>query len=176
VSVVRAIQEVAHIRAQIKWPNDIMINERKAGGILAEIKVMENIIKFVIVGIGINVNHLEGDFPGDLAAIATSLLIESRLPVSRERFVARLLSNIDSMYPKALLDDFSSIIDEWKELSPCHENCAVLVRNGDRSYRGITKGITESGELIVEVESGENIIVSFGDLIQITRDPHASCH
>ena len=176
ISAARAIREMTGISAQIKWPNDIVIGEKKTAGVLAEIKLKEKIIHFIIIGIGINVNQLDGDFPKDIAAIATSLLIEGGKSVSREKLTAKVLSSLDEMYPKALLTDFSPIADEWKRLSPYHENCSVIIRNGDTSRRGITRGLTENGELIVEVRPGENIIVSYGDLMRVERDPYASRH
>ncbi len=169
VSAARSIWDVCRIRAQVKWPNDIMIGDKKVGGILAELKVLEQSIKFAIVGIGINVNHLEADFPVDIRSIATSLLMETEHVVAREDLLIHLLTHMDALYQKVLNDDFSPILDEWKSLSPSHVNCAVIVANGERSYQGITRGVTENGGLVIEKQSGENIIVSFGDLITISR-------
>ncbi len=169
VSAVRSIWDVCRIHAHVKWPNDIMIGDKKVGGILAEIKVQERSIKFTIVGIGINVNHLEADFSEDIRSTATSLLIETVHAVAREDLLVHLLTHMDALYKQVLSDDFSPILDEWKSISPSHSNCPVIVANGDRSYQGITRGVTENGELVIEKQSGENIIVSFGDLITISR-------
>ncbi|MEW5807812.1 MAG: biotin--[acetyl-CoA-carboxylase] ligase [Acidobacteriota bacterium] len=170
VGIVKAIEDVARLKAEIKWPNDIMLGTKKVGGILAEIKLVENFVKFAVLGIGINVNHLDTDFPTEIASLSTSLLMESTLAVSREQLVIKLLSHLSTFYPMALQKDFSPLIAQWKELCPCHNGCMVTVKNGSLTYRGITRGVTNIGELMIEMESGERVTLALGDLSIIPGD------
>jgi BirA family biotin operon repressor/biotin-[acetyl-CoA-carboxylase] ligase len=66
VAIVKAIERCAQIKAQIKWPNDILINEKKVGGILTEMSAELDMINWVVVGIGINVNVDHREFPEDI--------------------------------------------------------------------------------------------------------------
>lgn len=77
MAIVQAIEEQTGIVAEIKWPNDILINGKKAVGILTELQAEADQVHSVIVGTGINVNQHADDFPGELQETATSLRIES---------------------------------------------------------------------------------------------------
>lgn len=77
VAIVQAIEEQTGISAEIKWPNDILIGGQKTVGILTELQAEADQVHSVIVGTGINVNQLEGDFPDELKETATSLRLAS---------------------------------------------------------------------------------------------------
>jgi BirA family transcriptional regulator, biotin operon repressor / biotin---[acetyl-CoA-carboxylase] ligase len=72
----RACEDVAGVRVRSKWPNDLVAGGRKLGGILPEAKVSQSVLDHLILGIGVNVSMTDADFPGELAATATSLLLE----------------------------------------------------------------------------------------------------
>jgi len=105
VAVVKAIQYVTGIEAAIKWPNDIILNGKKLCGILTEMSCEMERVNFIVVGIGINVNHSEEDFPQNLRKIATSLKIFSQSikngdshSYNRSAILKRLLFELEQMY------------------------------------------------------------------------------
>lgn len=164
VCTVQAIIDETGLDVNIKWPNDILISHKKVAGILAEIKTMEDNVKFIIIGIGMNVNHLEADFPEEIVSRSTSLLMETKQPVSRESLIIKLLNRMNQHYHNVSSSSFSNILGTWKTFSPYHENHQVTVVDGDKSFKAITRGITEDGELLIENESGQKTKLSFGEL------------
>ena len=92
VAVAEAILATAAVPARIKWPNDVLIDGRKVAGVLTELEAEADRVRFVVVGIGVNLNATAGDFPPELRDKATSLALASGAPVGRVAFTARLLS------------------------------------------------------------------------------------
>jgi BirA family biotin operon repressor/biotin-[acetyl-CoA-carboxylase] ligase len=164
VSCAKAIMEETGLQAKIKWPNDILIGSKKVAGILTELKTIEDIVKFIIIGIGINVNHLQADFSEETARKSTSLLMETHRPFSRESLIIKLLLIMNHHYCGLFSNDFKKILNEWKMYSPYHENISVTIMDGEKSYRAITRGITKEGELLIEDERGQKKKLSFGEL------------
>ncbi len=82
-----------NIQAQLKWPNDILINGKKVGGILCESKISGGLIKSLVIGIGLNVNETIDDFPKDLRLNATSLIIKSGIQYQLELLLANILNH-----------------------------------------------------------------------------------
>src|SRR6185312_5475629 len=92
----RAVAEVTGASPDLRWPNDLLLNEKKFGGILVEMASEAARIRHVVAGIGINVNHAV--FPPDLSALATSLRIETGRPWPRRDLVIALLQSLDREY------------------------------------------------------------------------------
>ena len=89
VAVARAIEATTSLKPEIKWPNDVLIGGRKVAGLLNEMSAETDGINFVILGIGVNLNMTQAQFPEDLRTPATSLLLEQGRPVNRAQFAAR---------------------------------------------------------------------------------------
>ncbi|MBQ0005774.1 MAG: biotin--[acetyl-CoA-carboxylase] ligase, partial [Clostridiales bacterium] len=99
LAVARGITEVTGLDAQIKWPNDIVVNGRKVCGILTEMDMEADYIRDVIVGVGININEaLESDFAPDIRETATSLRIESGHVVNRADIIAKSMESFMALY------------------------------------------------------------------------------
>ena len=94
VAIVRALQDM-HIDGGLKWPNDIMIKGKKLGGILCESRIQGKSIKWVVIGIGINVNETADDFENDISLSATSLYLEVGDFMQRERLLAAILNHLE---------------------------------------------------------------------------------
>ncbi len=170
VCTAKIIMEETGLEANIKWPNDILIQKKKVAGILTELKTIEDIVKFLVIGIGINVNQLKADFSKDIASRSTSLLLETKQPISRESLIIKLLFHINQHYHDLFSDRFSKILEEWKNLSPYHNNYSVTIMDGEKSFKATTRGITENGELIVENELGQKKKLCFGELVTYQGD------
>ena len=113
LSAQAAIQVRTGLRIDLKWPNDLMLNGKKLGGILTEMYADTTLVRFVIVGIGINVN--QEALPGELGTIATSLRAETGSNQSRLELLARLLREIESDYNRFLREGASSVTDSLHE-------------------------------------------------------------
>jgi len=101
VAVAEAIETTAEVTARLKWPNDVLVGDRKLAGVLAQGVVGPT--PFVVLGVGINVGGDHGQWPADLATRAVSLA-ELGHPVSREALLAAVLARLLSRYERLLLD------------------------------------------------------------------------
>lgn len=161
MAVEKGIREQTGLDCQIKWPNDIVLNGRKICGILTEMSTEEDSIRYVVVGIGINVNTK--DFPEEISKTATSLAIETGHIVRRAPLVASILKAWEGFYEtyKKTLD-LSLLKEEYNShLVNIGREVKVLAHKGD--YLGISHGITDTGELIVET-NGEMREVMSGEV------------
>ncbi len=95
LAVTEAIQQTAAVSLSLKWPNDLLLHERKVGGILCESSVSTTNDPVVVIGIGLNVNVPLLSFPEELQPIATSLVETSRQPIDRNRLIAQLLLELE---------------------------------------------------------------------------------
>ncbi len=106
-----AIQAQTGLTLELKWPNDLLINGKKLGGILTEMHAEPGQVRFVIVGIGLNVNQEK--FTGELGAIATSLRVETGKPQSRLELLVRLLREFENDYNQFLREGASSVTQKF---------------------------------------------------------------
>lgn len=148
-----------NVKSQIKWPNDILINGKKIAGILTEMNCELNMINYVTMGIGINVNLDENDIPEDLKDKATSIKISGGKEINRKELLANTLNIFEELY---LL--FRDKDDVSKAIEICRENSALIgkqvrVIRGEEIKIGKALDINEEGQLVVEFENGvvENI-------------------
>jgi BirA family biotin operon repressor/biotin-[acetyl-CoA-carboxylase] ligase len=158
-----ALRRVSGLDIRIKWPNDLMVADKKLGGILAELKTDGKKIAFAIVGIGINVNMDMNEFPGDIREIATSFKNETGKIYSRENVISEILSEIDRWYLKLKKMDRESILSSWKQLTSTLGR-EVTVITGPKTWKGFAESVDDEGMLILRLPSGETEKISSGDL------------
>lgn len=153
LAVEEGIYQTTGLRCGIKWPNDLVTNGKKLVGILTEMSTDVDTIQYVAVGIGINVNQLE--FPEEIQATATSLALTLGEPVKRADLVAAVMTAWETYYEIFLKTmDFSLLKDRYNErLVNCGREVRVLAPRNE--YTGVSHGITDGGELLVELENGE---------------------
>ena len=164
VAVVKAIKICTQIESQIKWPNDILINEKKLCGILTEMNAELDIINWVVVGIGINANIDLRDFPEDIQENTISLKETSGKEISRVKLVQTFLQEFEKYYEKLKRKEFSSILKEWKSCSHTLGK-KIIVDIGERIITGEAIEINESGALILKKEDGELAEIISGTII-----------
>lgn len=152
VSVAKAIAKYAGLSIWIKWPNDIYVNGKKLGGILTELNTELDTIKFVILGIGINVNI--DNWPGVLKETATSLKIKSRIEFAKE-----VLISLEHYYNLLIDKKWDEIANEWKNLSLV---LGKRVKVGE--IEGQALGIDEYGALIIRLDNGFLKHITSGDV------------
>ncbi|MCA0985754.1 biotin--[acetyl-CoA-carboxylase] ligase [Guptibacillus algicola] len=153
VSVVQAIRKQTGLEAEIKWPNDILINGKKIVGILTELQAEADQIKSVIIGMGINVNAAKEDFPSDLTT-ATSLKIESGEDVNRAALLASILNELEVLYTEYMENGFRMIKLLWESYA-ISLGRKIKARTLNGVIEGLAKGITEEGVLLLESDDGE---------------------
>lgn len=163
VAVATAIKAHPGLPAQIKWPNDILINGKKAGGVLIEVKAGTSSARLIAAGIGINVNMSPETLPSEIRQHVTSLKLEKGGEVNRADLLGEVLGAFEHTYKNLLNGNKRALINEWLRLN-CTIGKRVSVRNQDRTISGIADGITDKGELIVGLSNGETETVRAGDV------------
>ncbi|MBU4227910.1 biotin--[acetyl-CoA-carboxylase] ligase [bacterium] len=164
VAVVKAIKMCVQIEPQIKWPNDILINEKKVCGILTEMSAELDIINWVVVGIGINVNIDHRKFPEDIQENTISLKEVLGKEVLRVKMVQIFLQEFEKYYESLKRREFSSILKEWKLYSHTLGR-KIRVDMGERIVTGEAVNINEEGALILKKENGELVEIISGTII-----------
>ena len=169
VAIARAIREQTGLAAEIKWPNDIFIAGRKCAGILAEVRTEMDAIKFVILGIGLDVNCDTSDFPPEVRRVATSLKMElakqEREPILRGDLAVALLRELDRACRLAGDDEgFDGIRREWGRLSSTLGK-RVALQIGPHRLEGHAQALDEDGSLLVRCDNGRIEHAVSGDVI-----------
>jgi BirA family transcriptional regulator, biotin operon repressor / biotin---[acetyl-CoA-carboxylase] ligase len=159
-----AIQAQTALTVDLKWPNDLLIAGKKVGGILTEMHAEPGQIRFVIVGIGLNVNQEK--FPADLAGSATSLRVASGRPQSRLELLVRLLREFERDYNNFLSEGPAGVIGRFTSVSSYAQGKRVRVSNGKESFMGTTAGLGPEGLLQVKRDNGQVMTVIAGDVAE----------
>jgi BirA family biotin operon repressor/biotin-[acetyl-CoA-carboxylase] ligase len=159
----RAIESQTGLRPEIKWPNDILIHGKKVAGILTELSGELDHVNYIILGIGVDVNLSQVDFPAELRKSATSLKIELGKPVSRPELAVAILRELDHDYARIASGQFAALANEWEEHGTTigHE---VVIRTGVRQIRGRAEALGEDGELLLRTEHGHLERIIGGDV------------
>jgi BirA family biotin operon repressor/biotin-[acetyl-CoA-carboxylase] ligase len=152
--------------AAIKWPNDVLVRGRKAAGILTEMEAADAGVRFVVLGIGVNLNSAVEDFPAELRDKAISLCSAAGAPIDRVRFAARLLSQLEQRYDLFLREGFAAIRPLWEGLS-CMTGRYVQIEGGGEQCAGVVSGLDGDGALRLRQPGGEESRVVSGDVTVI---------
>lgn len=147
----------------IKWPNDVLVAGRKVAGILLEMEAQDDRVRFVILGVGVNLNSAVDDFPPDLRGKAIGLCTAVGTPVDRGGFAARLLSRLEARYEVFLREGFAAIQPLWEGLS-CLTGRHVHIGGGGERHAGVVTGIGADGTLRLRDTAGQEIRVVAGDV------------
>jgi BirA family transcriptional regulator, biotin operon repressor / biotin---[acetyl-CoA-carboxylase] ligase len=159
----RAFKTVAGVTAEIKWPNDLLLNGKKAAGILTELSAELDRVRHVILGIGVDVNQDASDFPPELSDIATSLRLAAGTEISRAELAVEILRQLDADYARICAGKFAEVADEWEEA------CVTIGKNvtvhmGERHFRGHAESLDDDGALLIRTEHGHLERVIGGDV------------
>ena len=158
-----ALRRVTGLNVTIKWPNDLIVSDKKIGGILTELKTDPDRIIFAIMGIGINVNIDIGAFPDSIRDVATSIKNETGIPYSRAVIIAEILNEIDHRYK--ILNGMKKrmLLSEWQQLTSTLGR-EVKVTIGKETLTGLAESVDDEGMLILRLPSGRLKRISSGDL------------
>jgi BirA family biotin operon repressor/biotin-[acetyl-CoA-carboxylase] ligase len=160
LATANAIERVTRLKAQLKWPNDVLVSGKKVCGILVESDVKGNRVDCAVIGIGLNVNINLADFPG-IAPSATSLSQELGGEVSRRRLIQGLLAEAERLY--LALPEGDSVFRQWRErLVTLGQQ--VRVSSGEATYEGIAESVAPDGSLLLRQPDGNLLKVVAGDV------------
>lgn len=164
VAAAEALKSQTDLSIKIKWPNDILVNGKKVGGILAEISSDMEAIDYVVVGIGLNVNTPRESFPAELREIATSLLIEQEQSFSRIKILQSLLQFFEYYYSCLQENNFELVLQKLQEFSAI-KGAQVRLDSVKDSITGQVLYIDDNGFLIIRDGKGEMHRALSGDVI-----------
>jgi BirA family transcriptional regulator, biotin operon repressor / biotin---[acetyl-CoA-carboxylase] ligase len=152
VALHNAVERNTRLEADIKWPNDLLVDGKKVAGILAEIHADLDRIHFLVLGAGLNVNHTR--LPEDLADRATSLRLASGHACSRLDILLDFLEQFEGLLDRFQKEGPEFVVSEWTRHSSFADGRRVEIADGLRTVSGITRGLNSSGALRVEIPSG----------------------
>ncbi|MCG3114680.1 MAG: biotin--[Candidatus Manganitrophus sp. SA1] len=172
VALIEAIQRTTGLAVQIKWPNDIVLDDKKLAGILLESEVRGEQSPPLVVGVGVNVNIGLTDFPPELQKTATSLRIALGRPVDRADLLIELFTQVVEQY--RLVDDKALLIQAVRQ------HCQTLgrrvrVQTARQEFEGWAEDLQEDGALLIRMGDGNQRRILVGDVTHLreVKDPSA---
>jgi BirA family transcriptional regulator, biotin operon repressor / biotin---[acetyl-CoA-carboxylase] ligase len=160
-----AVSSSTGLPVDIRWPNDLLINGRKACGILTEMSAEVDRLHAVVIGIGINVNHSE--IPQELNGIATSLRLEGGKPYSRAHILIALLKELERHYRLLLERGGAAIAERWAAASSYARGKRIRVRTGSGEYEATTAALEPSGALRVRRDDSREELLVSGEVLEV---------
>jgi len=163
LAVMHGIQTATGLKPALKWPNDVLINDKKVCGILIENKFISDRVDYSIIGIGINVNMNPADLP-DIQSIATSLSYELGHEISLLSVIQHVLTEMERLYFSLI--EGNSLFEEWRG-NLITIGKSVHVDSGSTVFKGIAESVERDGSLLIRQQDGTLTRVLSGD---VTRD------
>jgi BirA family biotin operon repressor/biotin-[acetyl-CoA-carboxylase] ligase len=162
LALAEGIEAATRLRVDIKWPNDLLVAQRKLGGILAEAVGVERLaaqrgVTSVVLGYGINIRSTA--YPPDLRDRATSLEAVLGRPIDRAAICAETLAAVSRRYRDLLAGRFDAILDGWRGRAPGSRGARVAWTTPSGPRSGVTAGIDDRGALLVRVGDDLETIV-----------------
>jgi BirA family transcriptional regulator, biotin operon repressor / biotin---[acetyl-CoA-carboxylase] ligase len=163
VACATALRGTCGVDARIKWPNDLMINGKKVGGILTETRADPDRIAWAVIGIGINVNMESRFFNREIRKIATSIKAETGIYHARSGLIIAILEEFEKFYRILVNEGGGSPVAKWRQLS-CTLGTRVSVTCGPGHISGVAEDVDDDGMLLLRLPSGELKRIGAGDL------------
>lgn len=169
LAVAGALREACHLPAEVKWPNDILLNGSKVGGVLNELCVSVGQINYLVLGMGVNLNMPREQLPQRGLFPATSVLLETGEAVSRRVFARTCFQCLDRLYHQYLNTGFAGLRREWEAVCGmigCHADLDV----DGKALTGLVMGIDEAGALILRGLDGHEEKVFSADILAVRNN------
>lgn len=166
VSVARVLRKMFDIGALIKWPNDIIIGDKKVAGILLELGAEGDQVKYCLVGMGIDVNISVDDLNESIRHMITSISHEVDHEVDRAILLAAILKEFEARYDMIAQGEYDAVVREWKNFSSTIGR-RVRINTLRNSFEGEAIDIDPSGALVVRKDNGKIEKVIAGDCVHI---------
>ncbi|MCK4910612.1 MAG: biotin--[acetyl-CoA-carboxylase] ligase, partial [Thermodesulfovibrionales bacterium] len=164
VEAASALKAATGAQVKLKWPNDLLLDGRKLGGILVESHMKGAQVEFVVAGIGININSREEDFPPEVRGIATSLFMASGRKYPRAPILKSVAEGVIKGAGALAKDGAEEMLSMWKIMNA---TLGRRVRAGDtgQEHEGQAVDLDENGMLLVKKDSGEVVKIISGDVV-----------
>ncbi len=160
IAVAETVEETGVPEARLRWPNDVLVRDRKVAGILSEAVVSGGYVDFLVIGIGLNVNSRESDFPPDLRTPATSLLMCTGKESDLQDVAQRLLRNLGVHYDRVKSEGCGFVPGLWE--MRWNDRGRMLVHEG---VVGAGRGLDADGSLVLEQDNGSIVRIICGDVL-----------
>ena len=160
-----AVEKETGLEPRVKWPNDLLLDGKKIAGILTELSADPDQVKYMVLGIGLNVNQTAADFPLEIRGIATSLKLQLGHNLNRAGLAARIVQELDRGYADLLAGKFESLANAWER------RCSTLgqevqIVSGSRLIQGRAESLDDDGALVVRTQHGLLERVVAGEVTQ----------
>src|SRR5258708_9719214 len=162
-ALARAIRAQTGVAPEIKWPNDILLQGKKVAGILTELSAELDRVKYVIIGVGVDVNLNPGEFPAELRKLATSLKIETGRKIERAELAVEILRELDRDYDRICSGQFEAVANEWEKRCTTIGR-QVTIRMGERKIQGRAESLDTDGALLLLPQHGRLERIVGGDV------------
>jgi len=163
LAVAEVLRELYRMRAETKWPNDVLVKGRKVCGILTEMNTTGEKVNYVTVGVGVNANFVEKAFPENLKTVATSLENELGRKVRLEELFKALLERLENIYGLFLKEGFAPVLEKWKKYAS-FLGCQVEVTSLTEKMSGLALDVDQEGALVLRLEDGTITRFFVGDI------------
>jgi BirA family biotin operon repressor/biotin-[acetyl-CoA-carboxylase] ligase len=171
-SIAVGIEKILGIEISIKWPNDLIVQNKKVGGILLEMSHRRNQLSFIVMGAGLNVCHTKEDFSPNLREFAASLEMIAGLKIDRMSLFTDILFRLEQDYQRAQKEGFDFILNEWKERNS-FLNTDITFKISDRNIRGRVKEFRSNGDLLLIRPDGREETYRSNEVCEVR---YADCH
>jgi len=169
LAVAKVLRELYDLRVETKWPNDVLVNGRKVCGILTEMNTTDEMVNFVVVGVGVNANFdVEEVFPEPLKKVTTSLANELSRKVRLEELFTALLERLENVYDQFIREGFGPVLDEWRKYAGFLGR-RVEVASQTEKLHGLALNVDHDGALTLKLEDGTLKRIFVGDISVRTK-------
>jgi BirA family biotin operon repressor/biotin-[acetyl-CoA-carboxylase] ligase len=156
VNICELVANFCRATPGLKWPNDLLFDGRKAGGMLTEARIDADQIRDLVFGLGLNVNSPAGSWPGELARRAISLAEHIQAPLDLNRFTAALIGRVLLAYDRFIDGDYrDNFADLWHRYDVLRGKPVALLE-GTRRHAGTALGIDDEGALLLRDDRGRS--------------------
>jgi len=163
LAVAQAVDQVCHVRPVLKWPNDVLLRDRKVCGVLIEMSAEHDVVHYLVLGIGINVNVDRAALPGELRSVATSLQMETGQSVSRRLLLQRVLVNLEASYAQVRSGESPALLKSWKAWPNVLSRRVQVIGFAERCD-GIAEDLAADGALLLRLNDGSLVRIVSGDV------------
>jgi BirA family biotin operon repressor/biotin-[acetyl-CoA-carboxylase] ligase len=154
LAAAEALRDAAGLEAKLKWPNDLVFGRRKIGGILTEAVLAPGRPGFAVVGVGLNVNHVEADFPEGMRGAATSIRLATGREADREALLASLCPGLERWYNPLVRGDGAAVLAAYQARMAFPPGTRLRVSGARGEMSGLFRGLEPDGRLRLEPDGG----------------------
>lgn len=159
------------LQPKIKWPNDILLNNKKTAGILTEMQAEQDQIQYVVMGMGINVNQANEDLPEDIKDRATSLSIESGKTWNLKNLIQQILLDGELAYDAYIKNGFPHVKKKWESYG-YRIGEQIMIKTLRKEWQATLVGIDDDGALLTQMNDGETKKVYSGEIDWFRKGEH----